>query len=334
MRILILGGGGFLGQKLARALAQRKRLRGLDITQITLADLIRPPRIEAEFPVSCERLDITYRTGVDTMIGSEGADGWDVIFHLAAIVSGQAEAEFDTGMNVNLAGSLNVFDAARRLARWQGSPPILVFTSSIAVYGGDMPAPIEDWFMTNPQTSYGAQKAAAELILTDMSRKGFIDGRALRLPTISIRPGKPNAAASSFMSSIFREPLQGQEAICPVSPDYRHWYLSPRKVIENLIHAAEIQAAELGQNRAFVLPGRLHRLGDMVEEMRRIAGDTPCDLIRWERNPDIEKIVLNWVQVEVNAAKALRLGFQADESFADNIQYFLEDDIRRPEETS
>ncbi|MEM7505302.1 MAG: D-erythronate dehydrogenase [Pseudomonadota bacterium] len=331
MRILILGGGGFLGQKLAGALLARGHLNCQDIAQITLADLTSPPVLPADIAVTTLPVDITDAVQTDTLISSEEGGGWDVIYHLAAVVSGQAEAEFDTGMTVNLMGSLNVFESARRLGARTGTRPILVFTSSIAVYGGEMPAPIEDHFMTNPQTSYGAQKAAAELILTDMSRKGFLDGRGLRLPTISIRPGKPNAAASGFMSSIFREPLQGMEARSPVSPDYHHWYLSPRRVIDNLIHAAEVKADALGTQRCFVLPGRLHRLGDMVEQMRAIAGDAPCELIRWERDPEVEKIVLGWLQVEVNAAKALALGFKADESFADNIRYFLEDDIQRPD---
>ncbi|MEL6476415.1 MAG: D-erythronate dehydrogenase [Pseudomonadota bacterium] len=327
MRILILGGAGFLGQKLAKALIARGQLQGKDIAQITLADLTSPPVLPAALPVTTLPVDITDRAQVETLIASEASGGWDVIYHLAAVVSGQAEAEFDTGMAVNLTGSLHVFEAARKL----GSCPTLVFTSSIAVYGGELPpGTLEDHHLLNPQTSYGAQKAAAELILTDMSRKGFLDGRGLRLPTISIRPGKPNAAASGFMSSIFREPLQGQEARCPVSPDYHHWYLSPRRVIDALIHAAEIDADALGQNRCFVLPGRLHRLGDMVEEMRAIAGDAPCNLIRWERDPEVERIVLGWLQQPVNAAKALRLGFQPDESFADNIRYFLEDDIALP----
>ncbi|MEM0924223.1 MAG: D-erythronate dehydrogenase [Pseudomonadota bacterium] len=326
MRILILGGAGFLGQKLAGALIARTHLKGREIAQITLADIIHPPVLPAGMPLTSVAVDITDRSQVDTLIASEASGGWDVIFHLAAIVSGQSEAEFDTGMAVNLTGSLNVFEAARQL----GTCPTLVFTSSIAVYGGELPAaptPLEDHHLLNPQTSYGAQKAAAEMILTDMSRKGFLDGRGLRLPTISIRPGKPNAAASSFMSSIFREPLQGQEARCPVTPDYTHWYLSPRRVIEALIHAAEVETEALGMNRCFVLPGRLNRLGDMVEQMREIVGDAPCNLIRWERDPGIERIVLGWLQQPVHAKKALSLGFKPDESFADNIRYFLEEDI-------
>jgi nucleoside-diphosphate-sugar epimerase len=320
LRISIIGGGGMIGQKLARALAARGDLRGRRINHLLLADVNDPAPVEAPFEVSAQRLDITDRAAVDAAL----ADRPDVIYHLAAIVSGQAEAEFDLGLRINLWGSLNVFEAARAL----GTCPVVVFTSSIAVYGGEIPEPIEDWTMLNPQTSYGMEKAASELLLNDYSRRGFLDGRGPRLPTISIRPGRPNKAASGFMSSIFREPLQGQEAVCPVSPDYMHYYLSPRRCVENLIHAAEIEAGALGQNRCFALPGRTHRLGDMVEAMRRVAGDGPVSLIRWEPDPEVQKIVLGW-KAHFRPEKALRLGFRADASFEENIRFFLEDDVGR-----
>jgi len=320
MKVMIIGGGGFLGQKLARALAARGMLNGSAIGELVLADIAAPDPVEAPFAVTAAGIDITDHAATATLMQMRP----DVIYHLAAIVSGQAEAEFDTGMAVNLTGSLNVFEAARAL----GTCPRLVFTSSIAVYGGEIPHPIEDWTGLNPQTSYGTQKAAAELLLNDYSRRSFLDGRGLRLPTISIRPGKPNKAASSFMSSSFREPLQGQEAVCPVGPDYPHWYLSPRRCIENLIHAAEVPAADWGQNRCLALPGRTHTIGEMVEAMRRVAGDTPVNLIRWEADPEVQRIVLGWCS-RINPEKALRLGFVRDESFEDNIRYFLEDDIER-----
>ncbi len=318
MRILIIGGGGMVGQKLAGALAGRGRLRGQDIAHLTLADINDPAPVEAPFPVSTRQLDITDRAAVDAAL----AEGPDVIYHFAAVVSGQAEAEFDLGMAINLTGTLNVLEAARAM----DTVPCVVFTSSNAVYGGEIPEPIEDWTMLNPQTSYGTQKAIGELLLNDYSRRGFIDGRGPRLPTISIRPGRPNKAASGFMSSIFREPLQGQEAVCPVDADYEHAYLSPRRCIENLIHAAEVEAGVLGQNRCFALPGRTYRLGDMVEAMRRIAGDEAANRIRWEPDPEIKKIVLGW-KAHFNPQKALSLGFVADESFEDNIRFFLEDDV-------
>ncbi len=321
MNILIIGGGGFLGQKLAKALAARGQLRGLPISKLTLADLAAPATILAPFPVITCAADITDKTKAETLI----QDRPDVIYHLAAVVSGQAEAEFDLGMNVNLFGSINVFEAARAL----GTNPVLVFTSSIAVYGGEVPDPIDDWTYLNPQTSYGAEKAAAEVLLNDFSRRGFFDGRTLRLPTISIRPGKPNKAASSFMSSIFREPLQGEEAVCPVSPDYEHWFLSPRRCIENLIIGAEIPTEDWGQNRCVMLPGRTHKIGEMVEAMRRVAGDEPVNRIRWEPDAQVQNIVHGW-KGRFDPAKALRLGFVRDHSFEDNIRYFLEDDIDVP----
>jgi nucleoside-diphosphate-sugar epimerase len=320
MRVAIIGGGGMLGQKLARALGKRGEIGGNHITHLLLADIVDPAPVEARFSVTTQRLDITERAAVDAALQG----GADVIYHLAAIVSGQAEADFDLGMTINLIGSINVFEAARDL----GTCPIVVFTSSIAVYGGEVPAMIEDWTALNPQTSYGAQKAAAEMLLTDYSRKGFIDGRGLRLPTISIRPGKPNKAASGFMSSIFREPLQGHEATCPVGPDYEHWYLSPRRCVDNLIHAAELPTVVLGQNRCFALPGRTYSIGEMVEAMRQVAGDEPVGLIKWEPDPVVQDIVLGW-RAYFNPSKALALGFVRDDSFEDNIRFFLEDDIEK-----
>ncbi|MEM8741632.1 MAG: D-erythronate dehydrogenase [Pseudomonadota bacterium] len=319
MNLLITGGGGFLGQKLARALAERGTLRGQPISSLVLADLVDPPPVEAGFPVECVTTDITDAAACTALMDHRP----DVIWHLAAVVSGQAEAEFDTGMSVNLTGSLNMFAAARAM----GSCPVLVFSSSIAVYGGEIPEMIEDWTQLNPQTSYGAQKAAAEMVLTDMSRKGYLDGRGLRLPTITIRPGRPNKAASSFMSSIFREPLQGEEAVCPVEPDYALWALSPRRCVENLIIGAELDGAEFGQNRCLALPGRTYTIGEMVEAMRRVAGDAPVGRIHWEKDPEILKIVLGW-RGYFNPEKALRLGFQRDAGFEDHVRYFLEDDIQ------
>lgn len=320
MKVTIIGGGGFLGRKLATRLAARGTLRGRPIERMTLADLAAPAPIPAPFPVLAAAADIVDPAACAALL----ADGPDVILHLAAVVSGQAEAEFDIGLAVNLKGTLNVLEAARGL----GSRPVLVFTSSIAVYGGPVAEPISDWALLNPQTSYGAQKAAGELLLNDYSRKGFVDGRGLRLPTISIRPGKPNRAASGFMSSIFREPLQGQEARCPVGPEFLHWYLSPRACVANLIHAAELPAEAFGSDRCLALPGRTHRIGDMVAELRRVAGDAPAKLIRWERDPEIERIVLGW-KTRLDPARALSLGFVRDASFADHIRYFLEDDIDR-----
>ncbi|MEM9059267.1 MAG: D-erythronate dehydrogenase [Pseudomonadota bacterium] len=319
MRVVILGGGGFLGQKLARALALRGTVRGEAISALVLADLNVPSAVEAPFPVETIALNVTDNNSLNPALA-----GADVVYHLAAIVSGQAEAEFDLGMSVNLQGSINVFEAARA----SGRCPVVVFTSSVAAYGGEVPDPIEDWTALNPQTSYGAQKAAAELLLTDFSRKGFLDGRGVRLPTITIRPGKPNAAASSFMSSIFREPLQGETANCPVGEDYPIFHSAPRTVIRNLIRAAEVSAADLGQNRCFVLPGRTDSVGEMIAAMTRVAGPEPVTRITWNPDPAVEAVVSGW-RADLRPAKALALGFEADASFDDNVRYFLEDDIER-----
>jgi nucleoside-diphosphate-sugar epimerase len=319
MRVSIIGGGGFLGQKLARALALKGELRGQKIESMVLADVVEPRPVEAPFPVGLLACDIRDRGQVDEAVALAG-----VVYHLAAIVSAEAEAEFDLGLEINLFGSLNVFQAARAL----GTDPVVVFTSSVAVYGGDVPDMIEDWTALNPQTSYGAQKAAAELILTDMSRKGYLDGRGLRLPTITVRPGKPNKASTGFMSSIFREPLQGMSANCPVDRDYPVWHSSPRVVVRNLVHAAEVEAQALGRNRCFALPGRTDTIGEMVDAMTRVAGPEPASRITWQRDDWIEGIVRQF-RAHLNPRKALDLGFVADESFEDNIRYFLEDDVQR-----
>ena len=320
MKITILGGGGFLGQKLGRALAETGTLRGQPISRLALADIAPPATVDAPFPVETGTVDVTDANAV-----SEAVAGSDVIYHLAAIVSGQAEQEFDTGMAINLQGSINVFEAARH----RSDNPVVVFTSSVAVYGGEVPDQIEDWTALNPQGSYGAQKAAAELLLTDYSRKGFLDGRGVRLPTVTIRPGKPNAAASSFMSSIFREPLQGETANCPVEDDYPIWNCSPRVAVRNLVHAAEVSAADLGQNRCFALPGQTTTVREMIDAMTRVAGPAPAARITWNHDPFIEGVVKGW-RARINPAKALRLGFFRDASFEDNVRHFLEDDIQKP----
>lgn len=323
MRVAVIGAGGMIGGKLCRAIAAKGALRGAEIDHLTMIDLAAPTPVDAPFSVSVEAVDIA-AAGAETRLLGEGAD---VIFHLAAIVSGQAEADFDLGWAVNMGGTRAVLEAARALE----TAPVLVYASSMAVFGGEIPEhrpdqPIADWTHLNPQTSYGAQKAVGELMLNDYSRKGFVDGRGLRLPTISIRPGKPNKAASSFMSSIFREPLQGQEAICPVDPDYAHFYLSPRRCVENLIHAAELPAEPWGQNRCLMLPGRSHRIGEMIDAMGRIAGSEAVARIRFEPDYELRKIVLGWT-AWFDTAKADSLGFVRDDSFEDNIRFFLEDDV-------
>ena len=317
MNILIIGGGGFIGQKLASALAKRGELRGAPISKLTLADVVDPAPISVGLDVHTTRCDIADFASVAACVTGEV----QVIYLLAAIVSAHAEEDFDAGMSINLMGTLNVLERARAL----GTRPVVLFTSSIAVYGGEVPDPILDHSFLNPQTSYGAQKAIGELLLNDFTRKGFIDGRGFRLPTISVRPGKPNRAASSFMSSILREPLNGQEAICPVPEDFLHYYLSPRKCVENLVKGAEIPEEALGQNRSMMMPGRMWSIRQMIDAMTSVAGHNPAKLIRWEEQQEIRRIVQGW-RFDLRPEKALKLGLEADTSFEDNIRFYLEDD--------
>lgn len=318
MNVLILGGAGVIGQKLGRALATLGRLRGKGISRIAMADIAVPDGIPgSEIPVDLLHCDISDPKSVASCISSD----FDVIFLLAAIVSGHAEMDFDAGMSINMTGTLNVLERARSL----GTRPVIVFSSSIAVYGGEVSDPITDQTFLNPQTSYGAQKAIGELLLNDYTRKGYIDGRGFRLPTISVRPGKANRAASSFMSSILREPLNGQEAICPVTDDFPHNYLSPRMCIDNLIRGAELDSEKIGENRCMMMPGRMWTIRELIDAMTAVAGPEPAKLIRWEVQPEIRQIVKGW-RFDLRPDKALKLGLRADESFRDNIRYYLEDD--------
>lgn len=318
-QILITGGGGFIGQKLAQRLASDGTLAGREIAGMTLVDLSVPLAPAADFPVQALAADISDAAAVEAIVET----GFDVIYHLAAVVSGAAEAEFDLGMRVNLIGSINVFQAARAL----GSRPKVIYSSSVAVHGGEAPDSVPDGIELNPQTSYGAQKAMGELLLNDMSRKGFIDGRGLRLPTVSIRPGKANAAASSFMSGIFREPLQGEAANCPVGRDFAVWHTAPRTLIDNLLIAADIDGDAFGYNRNLNLPGRTDTIGEMIDAMTRVAGPEPAARITWESDPTIEAIVKGW-RGRFDPRKGLKLGFKADESFENSVRCFLDDDHR------
>lgn len=318
MNILILGGGGFIGQKLAVALAQKVRLRGKPIERMVLADINAPRSVDAPFLVETCRCNIADRASIDEMIGADV----DVIFLLAAIVSAHAEDDFDKGMEVNLFGALNVLERCRTLK----TKPTLVFSSSLGVFGGEVPDPIEDWTLFNPQSSYGTQKAMVELLLNDYSRRGMVDGRGLRLPTISVRPGLPNRAASSYLSSIFREPLNGVEATCPVEPDTMQYFLSPRRCIKNLIIGAEAKAERFGQNRCLTMPGLTLSIHQAIAAMTAVVGPEPAKLISWEPQADIQKMVAGW-RFNFNTAKADALGLKRDASFEDNIRYFIEDDI-------
>ena len=246
----------------------------------------------------------------------------DVVFHLAGVVSGEAEADFDKGMRVNLDGTRQLFDAIRLAP---GAPRV-VYTSSIAVFGAPFPDPIPDDFHPTPLTSYGTQKLIGEALLADYSRRGFFDGVGIRLPTVSVRPGSPNAAASSFFSGIIREPLAGREASLPVSRDVRHSHASPRAAVGFLVHAAELDSPRLGPRRNLTMPGVSVTVAEQIEALGRVAGPEAVGLIREEADPVVATIVAGWPQ-RFDAARAGSLGFEADTSYDDIIRAYIEDDL-------
>lgn len=322
MNILITGGAGFLGTKLCAALLKRGALtdaqgRECEIERIRLFDVVEANRI-VDPKVQAVAGDIASANDVQRALG----DDTDSVFHLAAVVSGEAEQNFDIGMRVNVDGTRTLFEACRRLP----TPPKVVFTSSLAVFGGPLPEPVPDDQALTPQNSYGMQKAIGELLLNDMSRKGFIDGRALRLPTISVRPGKPNRAASGFLSGIIREPLNGIEAVCPVQPDLRAWLLSPRKAIENLIIGHELPASRFNHTRSVSVPGFTVSVGEMVQALREVAGDEVAARVKFERDPFIEKLMLGWPPA-FTATFGKSLGMSADTNYADVIRAHIEDEM-------
>lgn len=325
MHVLITGGAGFLGSKLTAALLQRGELTDASgdrraITRIRVFDVVPcahpDPRVESFVGDIADRGDVRAALGDDT----------DSVFHLAAVVSGEAEQNFDLGMRVNVDGTRAVFEACRGLSLSRGRPPKVVFTSSLAVFGGPLPDPVPDDQAPAPQSSYGTQKAIGELLLNDMSRRGFLDGRALRLPTISVRPGKPNKAASSFLSGIIREPLNGVEAICPVEPGMRAWVLSPRCAVANLILAHELPATAFAHTRTINVPGLTVSVGEMVQALRAVAGDDVAGRIRFERDPFIERLVSSW-PTAFEARFGRSLGMQADRDFAGIIRAYIEDEL-------
>ncbi|MEM5294685.1 D-erythronate dehydrogenase [Burkholderia sp. JPY481] len=321
MKVLITGGAGFLGQRLARELLARGELKDAHgtpqaITGLVLLDVVRAHDF-GDARVHTEVGDIAERSVLERVID----DQTSAIFHLAAIVSGQAEADFDLGMRINLDASRLLLEVCRQ----RGHQPRVVFTSSVAVYGGDLPAVVQDDTALNPQSSYGAQKAIAELLLNDYSRRGFVDGRVLRLPTISVRPGRPNAAASSFASGIIREPLNGEEAVCPVAGSTRLWLLSPRKAIDSLIAGLELDGAALGKQRVLNLPGLSVSVDEMIAALREVAGEAVASRIVRQPDERIEKIVGSWPGAW-DTSRAERLGLAAERNFADVIRGYIADE--------
>jgi nucleoside-diphosphate-sugar epimerase len=314
MRVVITGGCGFLGSRVAVRLLARD-----DIDELVLFD-----NAPSALPLPKDKRlklvtgDIAERETVRGVITHRT----DSVFHLAAVVSGQAEADTDLGYRVNLDGTRAVLDACRALE----TCPRVVFASSLAVYGGELPPTVGDASPLTPQTSYGTQKAIGELLVNDYSRKGFVDGRALRLPTVVVRPGRPNRAASTFASSMIREPLSGREAICPVSPDTVMALASPRRIITGILHAHDLPGDAFGATRSLQLPGFSVAVGEMAAALRRAGGEEAYARIRWEFDPQIQQIISGWPQALL-ARRAEALGFTADSGIDEVVQAFMEDDL-------
>jgi len=319
MKILIIGGAGMIGRKLAERLARDGELGGKAISSLVLHDVVEATvPAGAKVPVKVVTGDLPAAGEAERLV----ADRPDVIFHLAAIVSGEAEQDFDKGYRINMDGTRAVLEAVRRA----GHKPRLVFASSIAVFGAPFPEAIGDEFLSTPLTSYGTQKAISELLVSDYTRKGLLDGVSLRLPTICVRPGKPNKAASGFFSNIIREPLAGHEAVLPVADSVMHWHASPRAAVEFLRHAATLDSAGLGPRRALTMPGLAVTVAEQIAALRRVAGDKVVTRIRHEPDPFIEEIVAGWPR-KFAASRALELGFRSDASFEEIVRIHIEDEL-------
>jgi D-erythronate 2-dehydrogenase len=319
MNITILGGGGFLGRRIANQLAQGGKLGGKPVTSLTLFDLHPPPSLDAPFPVTAIAGDIV------ALPAAAIPPNTDVIFHLAAVVSAQAEADYDLGRRVNLRGTDAVVDACRRIVADGGKPPRVVFTSSVASFSGGQPANLTDDARQLPANSYGAQKAAAELVLADASRRGFMDTVSIRLPTVIVRPGRPNKAASSFFSAIVREPLLGLPTELPVPESFAAWVCSPRTATAWLLHAAALDSASLGLSRGINPPGISVTIAQLLRGLDE-AKPGAAALVQRVPDPEIEAIVGTWPAL-FTPVRALALGFARHESVAELIRAFIEDDL-------
>jgi nucleoside-diphosphate-sugar epimerase len=306
-RVLVVGAAGMIGRKLTA------RLRKDGAGELILHDVV-------PFEGSSMVSDLSKPGEAEKLVAKRP----DLIFHLAAIVSGEAEADFDKGYRINLDGTRHLFEAVRKVG--DGYKPKLVFTSSIAVFGAPFPDAIGDEFLNAPLTSYGTQKAIGELLLSDYSRRGFFDGIGIRLPTICVRPGKPNKAASSFFSGIIREPLAGQEAVLPVPRTVLHTHASPRSAVNFLVHAAGLDGDTVGPRRNLTMPGVAVTVGQQIESLARVAGQKFAALIREEPDPTVWAIVQNW-PTQFNAKRARDLGFKAEDNFDDIVRAHIEDEL-------
>lgn len=321
MKILITGGGGFLGFKLAKTLLARGQLGGRQISSMTLLDAAFPAGVENLQKVKAVKGDVSDAT----TLASVCTPDTDAVFHLAAVVSGAAEADFDLGMRVNLKGMELLLAQMRKCGKESARLPRLVYTSSVAAFGGELPAVLDDSTIANPQTSYGAQKVIGEYLVTDYSRKGFLDGRSLRLPTIVVRAGKPNAAASSFASGIIREPLNGVVSECPVAPETGVWLLSPGKVVEAFIHAWELPPEAWGTQRWLNLPGITASVAQMIEALRRVAGEAVAKRVVYKADARIQAIVKTW-PANFRTPRALAMGFKPDADVESVIRDYIADE--------
>jgi nucleoside-diphosphate-sugar epimerase len=321
MHVLITGAVGMIGRKLRARLVADGALNGQAIEKLTLIDVVAPQSPEKfSGKIDAAAADIADPAAVRAAVAGRP----DVIFHLAGVVSGEAELDFEKGMRVNLDGSRTLFEAVRAVGG--GYRPRLVFTSSIAVFGAPFPPAISDEFHLTPLTSYGTQKAATELLLADYTRRGFLDGIGIRLPSIVVRPGRPNKAASGFFSSIIREPLNGEEAVLPVADSVLHWHASPRAAVGFLVHAAGLDAGTLGPRVNLTMPGVCCTVAEQIAALRRIAGDKVVSRIRREPDPLVARIVAGWPS-RFDPARALALGFRAEGSFDDIIRVHIADEL-------
>jgi D-erythronate 2-dehydrogenase len=325
LKVLIIGAAGMIGRKLVEKLAKDGAVNGAPIDSAHLVDVVAPSApASAVFKTSSEAADISDPATAPRLVAARP----DLVFHLAAIVSGEAEQNFDKGYAINLDGTRFLFEAIRQENLREGGRyrPRVVFASSIAVYGAPFHETIDDEFFLTPLTSYGTQKAIGELLLADYSRRGFFDGIGIRLPTICVRPGRPNLAASGFFSNIIREPLAGQPALLPVSEDVRHTHASPRAAVGFLLHAAAIDSQKLGARRSLAMPGVSVTVGEQIDALRKVAGEAVVKRIRREPDETIIRIVSGW-PTRIAAARARGLGFQAESTFEDIIRVHIEDEL-------
>jgi D-erythronate 2-dehydrogenase len=317
MNILILGGGGFLGKRLAKELLENGGLSQGEITHLTLIDIGFPEDMPQDTRLICITADFNDEATLRNVLQHQP----EVIFHLAAIVSGEAEKNFDLGMKINFHASLQLLELCRNL----NVHPRIVFASSCGVFGGDVNRVITDDTDPKPRSSYGTQKAMVELLMNDYSRRGFVDARSIRLPTIAVRPGKPNAATSSFISSIVREPLNGKKASYPVPPETQFWILSPGRVIQNFIHAANIEEKLLGNYRTINLPGLTVSVQEMINSLEKITNPEITQLISYEPDAFLQSIVLTWPP-HFDPQRAKKLGFAGDTSVDEIIRSYIEEE--------